>query len=120
VPATEAQLTAQRVRSDATPWGRDPFARPRSAVGPELLVELAAAPPQPTVGAAAPTPRPDSLPQLSATSARGAARWALIDRTLVREGDVLSSGFAVASIAHRTVTLLWEGEEVVLHLGDGR
>jgi len=95
-PATAGQLDAQRARSQALEWGRDPFARTASTTG-ERDTQTGA--------------------RLTGVSIRGDDRIALIGHDVVREGDTLASGFTVHVITKDSVTLRSDNEEVVLRLG---
>ena len=61
---------------------------------------------------------PLSGPRLTGISGRDGILWAIIDRELVQEGDLLSSGYSVERIADGTATLRRGQEEMTLSLGD--
>lgn len=123
------QLSAQLLRLPSLEWARDPFAPIPLApnplpVDPEPIVipPPVDVPIEPVVipPVDLPEPRTGPLPALTGISQSGAHRFAIVDRIIVREGDLLSSGDVVMSIGHRTVTLRKDEEIVVIRLGDGR
>jgi hypothetical protein len=99
-------LLEQRRRASELTWARDPFApaakrlsSPSSEPSPASRYLLQA-------------------PKLTGVSMSGVDRRAVIDRQIVQEGDRLPSGYTIARITARTVTLLRDHEELTLSLGE--
>ena len=131
-PAQSERLTAQLLRLPTLEWVRDPFApiepppetnpidqEPDEPTPVEIPVEVPVEP-EPEPEEQLPEPRSGPLPVLTGISQSGAHRFAIIDRFIAREGDLLASGDVVMSIGHRTVTLRKDDEIVVIRLGDGQ
>ena len=109
-----ADSEAQQARKRELGWIRNPFQGPATEVvqASELpLLEPVLEPPPPP---------PAVIPRLTGVSQRGGASWAIIDGEIVRAGDRLPSGHDVVHIAHRSVTLQWNDQELRLNLGEER
>lgn len=96
----------QRQRREVLAFGRDPF------LGAAPLASEAPVDPAPVTAPALPRSR------LTGISILEGARWAIIDREVVREGQRLSSGFTLESIERGSVTLRRDQEEQILVLGE--
>ncbi|MFT5052407.1 MAG: hypothetical protein ACI8QZ_003840 [Chlamydiales bacterium] len=101
--SSAAQLQAQRARSEALIWERNPF---------ELILTPAADPIQtkPEPDPVPPQIEPDPpelvpLPHLSGIAIVDGRPIALLDGELAQTGDQLPSGYIVQAIDSRTVTL---------------
>lgn len=98
------RLAEQLERSAQLEWGRDPFHWPVSAPDNSTV------PPVPD--------RPQ--PRLTGVSICGEDRRAIIDHEIVREGDLLTSGYRVDKITNRAVTLLLDKVQLTLSFGEER
>jgi hypothetical protein len=112
--SSAAQLQAQRARSEALIWERDPF---------EQILTPAADPLQ--TKPAPPQIEPDppelvSLPHLSGIAIVDGRPIALLDGELAQTGDQLPSGYIVQAIDRRTVTLSNDQQIETLVLGTDR
>jgi len=104
------RLEAQRSRTEASEWGRDPFAHepePELALAPETVAEPAPAPPAPG-------------PRLGGISRVGTSWLALIDGELAQTGAQLSTGYTVVVITDESVTLRCADGDLTLTLGEAR
>lgn len=106
-----AKLVAQQRRAQELTWTRDPFAA--------APADLRAVAPTSTSPSSVPE-EPASVPVLTGICVSGGDRLAVIDRRIVREKELLPTGYTVVRIGGRTVDLLREDEELVLSLGEKR
>lgn len=112
LPLIETAPTEETLTPSALDWGRNPFQAP--APPPPLVVEIEPEP-EPEIEPADPGP-PADLPVLKGISAVDGRHMAIIDRTIVKRGDVLASGFRVTEITDTAVHVEREGRVYPLQL----
>ena len=103
----EEVLAQQRDRARELAWGPDPFYSVPVVLEPEPIFV-----PEPLVEEIPIGP----LPQLFGVISSGAGRRALIDHSIVQEGDQLASGFTVQKIGSETVRLIRHGQRLTISL----
>lgn len=108
--APRALLQQQLQRADPSGFGRDPFAEPVPEAVPE---------PEPEQE---PIARPAIPPDIELTgiSLFGDDHRALANGRLVQAGDVLPGPIQVVRVERTSITVLFEGREWTVPLGDSR